>query len=166
LLGVSHATTRPRLPARRRLSLLLPAALAACVMTAAPLAWAAKPRSRALSAAGELKRTAKPGALSTVQEGTVRGKPFGTGRMVLRSTLKQTRVTSSSMLNTRAGVVRGRATARLTLDGDTATYKGTATITSGTRRYRGVKGSNIRFTGVGPVSAKSTKITLSGSVRY
>ena len=145
--------------------MLLPAALAASVMTATPLAWAAA-QSRALSASGELKRTAKPAALSTVQEGTVRGRPFGTGRMVLRSTLKQARVTSTFTLATKAGVVRGRATARLTLDGDTATYKVTATITSGTRRYRGVRGSNIRFTGVGPVSAKNTKITLSGSVRY
>jgi hypothetical protein len=145
---------------------MLPAALAASVLTAAPLAWAVKPQSRALSASGQLTRTAKPGALSTVQEGTVRGRPFGTGRMVLRSTLKQARVTSTFTLETAAGTVRGRAIARLTLDGDTATYKGTATITSGTRRYRGAAGSNIRFTGVGPVSAKSTKITLSGSVRY
>jgi hypothetical protein len=145
---------------------MVPAALAASVMAATPLAWAAKPQSRALSASGELKRTAKPGALSTVQEGTVRGRPFGSGRMVLRSTLKQARVTSTFTLQTAAGVVHGRAIARLTLDGDTATYKGTATITSGTRRYRGAAGSNIRFTGVGPVSAKSTKITLSGSVRY
>jgi hypothetical protein len=145
---------------------MLPAALAASVMTATPLAWAATTQPRALSASGQLTRTAKPGALSTVQEGTVRGRPFGTGRMVLRSTLKQARVTSTFTLATTAGIVRGRAVARLTLDGDTATYKGTATITSGTRRYRGATGSNIRFTGVGPVSAKSTKITLSGSVRY
>jgi hypothetical protein len=144
----------------------MPAALAACVATAAPVALAAKPQSRALSASGELKQTAKPGALSSVQAGTVRGTPFGTGRMVLRSTLRQARVTSTFTLETKAGTVRGRATARLTLDGDTATYKGTATVTSGTRRYRGVRGSNIRFTGVGPVSAKRTKITLSGSVRY
>ena len=155
---MGRATIPPRL--------LLPAALAASVATAAPVAWAATPRLRALSASGELKRTAKPAALSTVQEGTVRGRPFGTGRMVLRSTLKQARVISTFTLETKAGMVRGRATARLTLDGDTATYKGTATITSGTRRYRGVAGSKIRFTGVGPVSAKSTKITLSGSVRY
>jgi len=145
---------------------MVPAALAASVMTAAPLALAAKPQSRALSASGELKRTAKPGALSTVQQGTMRGRPFGTGSMVLRSTLKQARVTSTFTLKTKAGMVRGRAIARLTLDGDTATYKGTATITSGTGRYRGATGSNIRFTGVGPVSAKSTRITLSGSVRY
>jgi hypothetical protein len=161
-----HATTPQIVSARMRPGLLLPAALAASAMTAAPLAWAAKPQSRALSASGELERTAKPGALSTVQEGTVRGRPFGTGRMVLRSTLKRATVTSTFTLATKAGVVRGRATARLTLDGDTATYKGTATITGGTRRYRRVAGSNIRFTGVGPVSAKSTRITLSGTVRY
>ena len=111
-------------------------------------------------------RTAKPSNTSSVQAGTVKGKPFGSGQMVLRSSLKQATVTSTFTLTTSAGIVRGRATARLTLDGDTATYKGTARITSGTRRYRGVTGSNIRFTGVGPVSAKRTKITLSGFVRY
>ena len=49
--------------------------------------------------------------------------------MVLRSTLKQATVTSTFTVTTRAGRVSGRATARLTLDGDTAHYKGTATIT-------------------------------------
>ena len=141
------------------------AAVAAGV-AAAPHAIAASAKTRTLSASGELVRTARPTAHSTVQAGTLRGKPFGSGRMVLRSSLKQATVTSTFTLTTSAGLVRGRATARLTLDGDTATYKGTARITSGTRRYRGAAGSNIRFRGVGPVSAKRTKITLSGRVRY
>lgn len=141
------------------------AAVAAGV-AAAPHATAAAAKTRTLSASGELVRTARPAAHSTVQAGTLRGKPFGSGRMVLRSSLKQATVTSTFTLTTSAGLVRGRATARLTLDGDTATYRGTATITSGTRRYRGAAGSNIRFHGVGPVSAKRTKITLSGRVRY
>ena len=142
------------------------AAIAAAGVTAAPFAVAAKTKSRTLSASGQLVRTAKPAALSSVQEGTVTGRPFGSGKMVLRSKLKQATVTSTFTLTTKAGLVRGRATARLTLDGDTAHYKGTARITSGTRRYRGATGSSIRFTGVGPVSAKRTKITLSGRVRY
>lgn len=142
-----------------------PAALVV-VAVGAPLASAAKPQSRVLKASGELKRTAKPGPLSTVQAGTLRGQPFGSGRMVLRSTLKQAIVTSTFTLQTTAGLVRGRATARLTLDGDTATYRGTATITGGTRRYRAATGSKIGFIGVGPVSGKSTKISLNGRVRY
>lgn len=152
--------------ASHRLGAVSLAALAAAGVTAAPFASAAKPKSRALSASGELVRTSKPGPLASVQAGLVTGKPFGSGRMVLSSKLKQATVTSSFTLTTSAGLVRGRATARLTLDGDTATYKGAATITSGTRRYRGATGSNIRFTGVGPVSAKRTRITLSGFVRY
>ncbi len=126
----------------------------------------AKTSSRALNATGELKRTAKPGPRSSVQAGVVRGEPFGSGRMILRSSLSRAIVTSTFTLQTSAGLVRGRARARLTLDGDTANYKGTATITSGTRRYRDATGSNITFTGIGPVSAKSTKITLRGFVRY
>ena len=152
--------------ATHRLGAVSLAALAAAAVTAAPFASAAKPKSRALSASGELVRTAKPSNTSSIQAGTVKGKPFGSGRMVLSSSLKQATVTSTFTLTTSAGIVRGRATARLTLDGDTATYKGTARITSGTRRYRGATGTNIRFTGVGPVSAKRTKITLSGWVRY
>ncbi len=158
--------TRPLSTATKRMSLVSLAALTAAGVAAAPPAPAAKTTSRALSASGELKRTAKPSNTSSVQAGAVTGKPFGSGQMVLRSSLRQATVTSTFTLTTAAGVVRGRATARLTLDGDTATYKGTATITSGTRRYRGVTGTNIRFTGVGPVSAKRTKITLSGRVRY
>jgi len=163
---MSHDTTPPRRPLPARLGVASLAAIAAAGVAAAPYAVAAKAKTRTLSASGELVRTAKPSALSSVQAGTVTGKPFGSGRMTLRSSLKQATVTSTFTLQTSAGLVRGRATARLTLDGDTATYKGTARITSGTRRYRGATGSNIRFTGKGPVSAKRTKITLSGAVRY
>lgn len=163
---MSHVTTAPNRRPPTRLGIASLAAIAAAGIAAAPHAMAAKAKSRTLTASGELVRTAKPSALSSVQAGTVSGKPFGSGRMTLRSTLKQATVTSTFTLQTSAGLVRGRATARLTLDGDTATYRGTATITSGTRRYRGATGSNIRFTGKGPVSAKRTQITLSGVVRY
>jgi hypothetical protein len=142
------------------------AVLLAGALVIAPVAWAAKAKSRALSASGELVRTAKPSDLSTVQEGTIRGAPFGSARMVLRSALKQARVTSTFTVQTSAGKVSGRATARLTLDGDTATYKGTATITSGTKRFRNISGTNITFRGIGPVSATRVKITLTGRVRY
>jgi len=141
-------------------------ALLAVAALIAPGAWAARATSRALSASGQLTQTAKPAKFSTVQEGTLRGSPFGSGRMVLRSTLKQARVTSTFTLTTSAGRVSGRATARLTLDGDTATYKGTATLTGGTKRYSRVTGVNIRFTGVGPINAKRVKISLSGRVQF
>ena len=160
------ATNPPHRLLPSRLGAASLAAIAAAGVAAAPYAVAAKDRTRTLSASGELVRIAKPGPRASVQAGTVTGRPFGSGRMVLSSKLEQATVTSTFTLTTKAGLVRGRATARLTLDGDTATYKGTATITSGTRRYRGAKGSSIRFTGVGPVSAKRTKITLSGRVRY
>ncbi len=142
------------------------AALGLAALLAAPVATGATTKSRALSATGNLVQTAKPGRFSTIQQGTIRGTPLGTGRMILRSTLKQATVTSTFTLTTKAGRVAGRATARLTLDGDTAHYKGTATISSGTGRYRKARGSNIRFTGVGPVSAKRTRISLTGRVSY
>lgn len=157
--------TRPRTRSTRLRSLGL-VVLAATALLAAPLALAAKPKTRTLSAVGQLKQTAKPDRFKAVQEGTVRGTPFGSAKMVLRSTLKQARVSSTFTVTTKAGRVSGTSIARLTLDGDTATYKGTATITSGTGRYRNASASNIRFTGVGPVSAKTTRITLSGRVRY
>lgn len=145
---------------------LLISAAAGLALLAAPLASAAKPKSHALNASGQLLRIAKPGRFQSVQRGTITGVPFGSGRMLLRSTLKQARVTSTFTLTTKLGNVSGTATARLTLDGDTANYKGTARIVSGTGRYRHALGSNIAFTGVGPVSAKSTRITLRGRVNY
>jgi hypothetical protein len=148
-----------------RFRLTIAAALV-LVASLAPAVQGATSKSRALSASGKLFQTAKPSRFVAVQAGTIRGTPFGTAKMTLRSTLKQARVTSTFTVTTSAGRVSGRATARLTLDGDTATYKGTATITSGTRRYRGITGTSIRFTGVGPISAKNTQITLTGRVRY
>ncbi len=74
--------------------------------------------------------------------------------MVLRSTLNQATRDLDVHGHDERRPGLGPATARLTLDGDTANYKGTATITSGTGRYRRASASNIAFTGVGPVSAK------------
>jgi hypothetical protein len=144
----------------------LVAALAVPALLAAPVAWAAKAKSRSLTATGQLVQTAKPDRFKAVQEGTVRGTPFGTAKMVLRSTLKQATVSSTFTVTTKAGRVSGTATARLKLDGDTATYTGTAKITSGTGRYRNARATNITFRGVGPVSAKNTRVTLSGRVSY
>jgi len=158
----SAAKTRDRPVPRRRLI----AVPAAALLLVAPVAWAASPKTRTLRATGQLVQTAKPDRFKAVQQGTVRGTPFGTAKMVLRSTLKQATVSSTFTVTTSAGRVSGTATARLTLDGDTATYKGTARITSGTGRYRNASASGIAFTGVGPVSAKNTRITLSGRVRY
>jgi hypothetical protein len=146
------------------------AALLLCTLgggvVASAVADAAATKSRTLSASGLLKRTKKTGNVSAIQQGTIRGAPFGAATMVLRSSLKQATVTSTFTVTTSAGRVTGRATARLTIDGDTSTYKGKATITGGTRRYKRIAGTNIAFTGKGPVSAKTTNITLTGVVRY
>ena len=142
------------------------ATVLAVALPAVQITSAAPTRSRGLSASGMLVQTAKPGRFQSVQKGTIRGTPFGTATMVLRSTLKQARVTSTFTVTTSAGRVSGTATARLTLDGDTAKYRGTAAISSGTGRYRNVSASNISFTGTGPVSAKRTRISLVGRVRY
>jgi hypothetical protein len=144
---------------------LLACALAGGVVLSA-IADAAATKRHALSATGKLKRTKKTGNTSAIQQGTIRGRPFGTATMTLRSSLKQATVTSTFTVTTSAGRVTGRATARLTIDGDTSTYKGRATITGGTRRYKRITGTNIAFTGSGPVSAKTTTIRLSGVVRY
>lgn len=146
--------------------LATPVAVGATHATYAAHAASAKTKARTLNASGELKRTARPAPLTSVQSGRLVGTPFGSGTMVLRSKLERAIVTSTFTLKTSAGTVRGRARARLTLDGDTAHYKGTATITGGTGRYRRVQGSGITFTGVGPVSAKRTTIRLRGTVRY
>ena len=152
-------------PPRARATIRIGALLALALLLA-PIAHGATAKTRTLSASGKLAQTAKPSRFVAVQAGTIRGTPFGTARMTLRSTLNQARVTSTFTVTTAAGRVSGRATARLTLDGDTANYKGTATITSGTKRYRNISGTNIRFTGVGPISAKNTQIRLIGRVRY
>jgi hypothetical protein len=142
------------------------AALVVCLLAEAALAQAASTKSRSLDASAQLKRIAKPGPNKAVQEGIIRGTPFGSATMNLRSTLKKGRVTSTFTFYKRAGRVYGRASARLTLNGDTATYRGTATITGGTKRYKNVSGTKIKFTGKGPVSAKSVKVRLTGTVRY
>jgi hypothetical protein len=141
-------------------------ALPATLLAVAPIAGGAATKLRSLSATGQFTRTAKTGDLSDIKRGTLRGAPFGAATMVLRSALKEARVTSTFTVTNAAGRVTGRATARVTVDGDTSSYKGTATLTGGSGRYRRISGTNITFTGKGPVSAKTVQITLVGKARY
>lgn len=143
--------------------LILCALPATLLLVAAP---ATADSTRKLAATAELKRTARPSANQTIQRGPIRGIPLGRGTMTLNSKLTGGYVNSTFTVTTARGVVRGRSRARLTLDGDTASYKGTATLISGTRLYKGIKGIGITVSGEGPVSAKETTIRLRGKVRY
>lgn len=142
----------------------LAAVAATATLTAPPLAPAIA--TRTLNATAELKRTSRPGPNQAIQSGPIKGSPFGSGTMTLRSRLKRATVTSTFTVRTARGTVTGSARARLTLDGDDATYRGTATIRRGSGFYRNIKATKVSFLGKGPVSAKKTTIKLTGRLRY
>ena len=104
-VATSCETNGRRMPAHLRPAALV--ALCAGGLLLAPDAPGAATRSRALSATGDLVQTAKPGRFSSIQQGTLRGTPLGSGRMILRSTLKQATVTSTFTVTTKAGRVAG-----------------------------------------------------------
>ena len=138
--------------------------LAAGLLLVVPSATAS--RVYRLDASGELQRRSGQASGITVLAGTIRGAPFRSGEMVLRSDLVRGYVNSTFTVRMRNGTVAGRSRARLTLDGDTANYAGTATITSGTGRYRRARATGLRFTGRGPINARSTRLRMTGRVRY
>lgn len=119
--------------------------------------------SHRLSATADLKTTAGSG-LRLTQQGAVRTS-LGTGRMTLKSVIKQGKVTAWFTVRIDGAVVRGQAAGKVRI-GRQLTYDGTARLTSGTGRYRAIRGTGLRFTGEAPLDGRSSRVRIAGRITY
>ncbi|MFT4036362.1 MAG: hypothetical protein QM679_12385 [Patulibacter sp.] len=142
--------------------------LAAATLAAVPVTAVAATK-RSVNASGTVKyhhREAK--AKIVEQHGTVKGQPFGTGALVLRSKLAARKKLSYSIrLTTKSGAVWGNGTADLTVTGTKASYKGTLRILGGNGSYKKISHSVLNVSGSGPANLRDdTTVRITGSVTY
>lgn len=129
-------------------------------------AWAAK--SYSVKANGTVKLHHREPATKTIeQRGTVRGTPFGSGSLVLRSKLVARKKLSFSVrLTTKSGVVRASGTADVSASGSKSSFRGTMRIDSGSGSYRKISRRTLNVSGSGDAQSRSTVVNIAGSIRY
>jgi|1185.fasta_scaffold387360_1 hypothetical protein len=140
--------------------------LTIAALAAAGLALAAAPAQAAqrFDVTGQVRLL--PGGGSTMrQTGSFRGSPLGTGTVNVTTAVgkgKGARM-SFKMFN-RRGQVWGTGDVKLTFKGSRVIYDGSARITGGSGAFSRVRGSALRLTGSGELSAERFPLRLSGLV--
>jgi hypothetical protein len=132
---------------------------------------AAKPKPRdtgppahAVTESATLQLVSRNGSRAYVHEGNVVGTLNGT--MKLDTRLGGAGVIGIFTVTLSDGTLTGRASASLTLAGSEARFRGTAKITGGTGAYAGASATGLKFSGSVSADASTSKIRMSGDVRW
>jgi hypothetical protein len=138
---------------------------AACVLGSA---WAAAQPATARTQTLRLRVSVSlaPGSGSTlVYRGSFTGTPLGRGRVELRTRLGGAGdATVSYRMSTSRGTFSGSARVTLSYHGSSVTYRGRATITSGTGAYRNLRSDDLRIAGTAGLAAERVTLGLSGPI--
>ncbi len=111
-----------------------------------------------------MQLVSRKGSRAYVHEGNVVGTLNGTMR--LNTKLGGEGVIGIFTVTLADGTLTGRASAALTLAGSEARFRGTAKITGGTGTYANASASGLKFSGKVSADASTSRIQMSGPVRY
>jgi hypothetical protein len=143
--------------------IFVPASVALAAMLV-PAGAASAATDHAVKQTWHIHQTAvKNGA--TYDAGTVKGAPFGKGKVHSKSTLAGSRIRVHFTEKLNGGTVKGVVTIDYKLAGDGADYKGSGHFISGTGDYEGISGKIRSWTGHGSTNGKA-KIHMKGTANY
>ena len=112
-------------------------------------------------------RTVDSGPGGKVEDqGTVKGTPFGKGRVDITGTLADGLLDGTFRMTFPRGEVRGSVRLPFTISGNQITFHGRARITGGTGAFRGIRGHGLDATDTNTLDGQNGKVALEGSVRY
>lgn len=126
-----------------------------------------KRKTRDLSITGVTKtvETTETGALH--DQGTITGKPFGSGTVDLEATFgPNSTMTAPFTIANKRGSAFGTVQTTYTIVGSQIVFDGTAEITGGTGRYRGITGRNLVAHDENTLDGQNGRVTLTGKVRF
>ena len=124
-------------------------------------------KTRRIEVTGATKAVGFPAPSQIHDQGTISGKPFGSGTVDLLATLgpNQTMTAEFTIAN-RRGSAFGTATTTYSISGNEITFTGTASLDGGTGRYRGISGANLKVFDHNTLDGKNGTLTLTGKVRF
>ena len=126
----------------------------------------AKRTRHSVSIKGVTKTVASTAQGTVEDRGTLTGKPFGKGSIVLLGTLAQGKLTATFRLLFPDGSVLGTATAPFTIDGSGIDFVGTARFTGGTGAYRGITSGALPLHDHNTLDGQNGTLTVKGDAKY
>jgi hypothetical protein len=124
-------------------------------------------RRHRVDVAGATKSVGSPEPGTIEDRGTISGPPFGKGTIHLLATFQPgKRMTGTFTLRTKRGVVFGTLDTTYVVTGNEIEFTGTADLSGGTRRYRGITGQDLAVTDNNTLDGQNGSVTLNGFARY
>ena len=124
-------------------------------------------KSHELSISGLTKAIAFPQPGQIHDQGTIKGKPFGSGTVDLLATFgPNSTMTGEFTLTNDRGSAFGTVDTTYLIEGSEITFTGTARFDGGTGRYRGITGENLQAWDHNTLDGQNGELTLDGKVRF
>ena len=136
------------------------------VLTIAPAA-VADTKRHAVNVSGETRSTGSPEPGTIEDRGTITGRPFGSGTIRLLATFEENQTMSGEFkIRNKRGTAAGTMQTDYVIEGNEITFTGTAEITGGTGRYRGMRGKRLEAYDHNTLDGQNGTITLKGFARF
>jgi hypothetical protein len=154
----------------RSRSVALIAVLVAAILLGSAIDAGAKPdRSRhRIDVSGATKNVGKTKDGALIDRGTVTGKPFGHGkiRIVVKLDFVTSTATGTFRVRDHRGTAFGTVDMTFVINGDEITFDGTADLTGGKGRYKGISGRDLRAHDHNTLDGQNGTISLRGFARW
>jgi hypothetical protein len=121
---------------------------------------------RAVELAGTTRTVGSSGGGTVEDRGTVTGKPFGSGSLVLLGTFRESTLDGTFRLRFKDGSVTGAVSLPFTISGNEIDFAGTGRFTGGTGAYRGISGGGLQVRDHNTLDGQNGTISLSGFGTY
>ena len=152
---------------RKALSAAIAIALAVAVPAAVGKSVAGDETERhRVDVAGMTKTVGSPAPGTLRDEGTITGRPFGSGTVAIVVTLADGRATGTFEINSPKGSAFGTVDMTYVITGNEIDFNGSAAFTRGTGKFRGITGKRLRAQDHNTLDGQSGTFTLQGRARY
>jgi hypothetical protein len=101
-------------------------------------------------------------------QGTLTGAPFGTGKATLVYTLdpKTSSAATKFVFTSDIGLIRGVCSSKMVVSGNSISFNGTASFTSGTGAFRGIKATGLKFSEGNTLNGQNGAGSFTGTAYY
>lgn len=124
-------------------------------------------KRRDVSVSGNTKSVGFSESGQIHDQGTITGKPFGSGTVDLLATFgANSTMTADFTITNGRGSAFGTVATTYVISGSEITFTGTAEITGGTGRYRGIKGTGLEVYDHNTTDGQNGTLKLTGKVRF
>lgn len=121
---------------------------------------------RRVDVTGTTHTTGSPAPGTVQDEGTISGRPFGSGTITLVVTFADSKATGTFEIDSPDGSTFGTMAMTYVVSGNEIDFDGTAAFTGGTGKFRGIRGDELKAHDHNTLDGQSGSFTLDGFAEY